>query len=230
AGNLGPNFAPQVTVNDFVPVGATFVSGTPSQGACSLLGSQFQCNLGGMVVGGSATITVVLNVTSAITNTATISANDASGNPLTDPSPVNNTANFNTSIAPPPTTTDLQVTGSPQNGGPTAGPATTDTITWQIKNAQNSPANTIVFTASLPAGLPFSSLSTSNGSCTAPAVDSGGTITCNADAIAAGQTMIVAVNFSVPGTGSFSSTGHASFNGNDTNTANNTFTVTINAK
>ncbi len=228
--NLGPNFAPQVTANDFIPVGATFVSGTPSQGACALLGSQFQCNMGGMIVGGSATLTVVLNVTSAITNTATVSANDASGNPLTDPSPINNAANFSTSIAAPPTTTDLQVTGSPQNGGPTAGPTTTDTITWQIKNAQNAPANSVVFTASLPAGLPFSSLSTSTGSCTAPAVGSGGTITCNADTISAGQTMIVVINFAVPAAGAFSSTGHAAFSGNDTNAANNTFTVTINAK
>jgi hypothetical protein len=42
--------------------------------------------------------------------------------------------------------------------------------------------------------------------------------------------MIVVINFAVPAAGSFSSTGHASFNGNDTNTANNTFTVTINAR
>jgi uncharacterized repeat protein (TIGR01451 family) len=228
--NLGPNFAPQVTVNEFVPAGATFVSGTPSQGACALLGSQFQCNLGGMVVGGSATLTVVLNVTSAITNTATVSANDAAGNPLTDPSPVNNTASFNTSITAPPTTTDLQVTGSAQNGGPTSGPATTDTYTWQIKNAQNAAANAVIFTATLPAGLPFNSVSTSAGSCTAPPVGATGTITCNAASVAAGQTMIVTINVSVPGPGVLSSTGHASFNGTDTNTPNNTFSVTINAR
>jgi uncharacterized repeat protein (TIGR01451 family) len=228
--NLGPNFAPQVTVNEFVPAGATFVSGTPSQGACALLGSQFQCNLGGMVVGGSATLTVVLNVTSAITNTATVSANDAAGNPLTDPSPVNNTASFNTSITAPPTTTDLQVTGSAQNGGPTSGPATTDTYTWQIKNAQNAAANAVIFTATLPAGLPFNSVSTSSGSCTAPPVGATGTITCNAASVAAGQTMIVTINVSVPGPGVLSSTGHASFNGTDTNTPNNTFSVTINAR
>jgi uncharacterized repeat protein (TIGR01451 family) len=230
ATNLGPNFAPQVTVNDFVPAGATFVSGTPSQGACAILGSQFQCNLGGIVVNGSATVTVVLNVISAITNTATVSANDANGNPLTDPSPVNNTASLNTAITAPPTTTDLQVTGSPQNGGPTSGPTTTDAITWQIKNAQNAPANAVVFTATLPAGLPFASLSTSAGACSAPPAGSGGTITCTAPTVAAGQAMIVTVNFSVPAAGVLSSTGHASFNGTDTNTPNNTFTVTLNAK
>jgi uncharacterized repeat protein (TIGR01451 family) len=230
ATNLGPNFAPQVTVNDFVPAGATFVSGTPSQGACALLGSQFQCNMGGMVVNGTATVTVVLNLTSSITNTVTVVANDAGGNPLTDPSPVNNTASLNTAITAPPTTTDLQVTGSPQNGGPTSGPTTTDAITWQIRNAQNAPANAVIFTATLPAGLPFNSLSTSTGACSAPPVGSGGTIICTASTVAAGQAMIVTVNFSVPAAGTLSSTGHASFNGTDTNTPNNTFTVTLNAK
>ncbi|HEY2361176.1 MAG TPA: fibronectin type III domain-containing protein [Candidatus Angelobacter sp.] len=230
ATNLGPSFAPQITVNDFVPAGATFASGTPSQGACALLGSQFQCNMGGIVVNGSATVTVVLNVTAAITNTATVSANDANGNPLTDPSPVNNTANFSTAITQPPTTTDLQVTGSPQNGGPTSGPTTTDSITWQIRNAQNAPANAVVFTATLPAGLPFTSLSTSTGACSAPPVGSAGTITCTAPTVASGQAMIVTVNFSVPAAGVLSSTGHATFNGTDTNTPNNTFTVTLNAR
>jgi uncharacterized repeat protein (TIGR01451 family) len=230
ATNLGPNFAPQVTVNDFVPAGATFVSGTPSQGACALLGSQFQCNMGGIVVNGSATVTVVLNLTSSITNTATVGASDANGNPLTDPSPVNNTANLSTAITAPPTTTDLQVTGSPQNGGPTSGPTTTDAITWQIRNAQNAPANSVIFTATLPAGLPFNSLSTSAGTCSTPPVGSVGTITCTAPTVAAGQAMIVTVNFSVPAAGTLSSTGHASFNGTDTNTPNNTFTVTLNAK
>jgi uncharacterized repeat protein (TIGR01451 family) len=230
ATNLGPSFAPQVIVSDFIPVGATFVSSSPSQGACGLVGSQVQCNLGGVVVNGSATVTVVLNITASITNTVTVVANDANGNPVTDPVPANNTASINTAVTAPPTTTDLQVTGSPQNGGPTSGATTTDAITWQIKNAQNSPANSVVFTATLPAGLPFNSLSTSTGTCSAPPAGGSGTITCNAATLAASQTMIVVVNFSVPGAGTFSSTGHAMFNGTDTNTPNNTFTVTLNAK
>jgi uncharacterized repeat protein (TIGR01451 family) len=228
--NLGPSFAPQVTVVDFVPAGATFVSGTPSQGACGTLGSQFQCNLGGVLAGGSATVSVALNVTAAITNTATVNANDAAGNPVSDPSPVNNTASFSTTITAPSTTTDLQVTGSPQNGGPTSGPNTTDTITWQIKNAQNATANAVVFTATLPLGLTFNSVSSSIGSCTEPAGGGNGTINCSASSISGGQTMVVTVNFGVPSAGTFASKGTVSFNGTDTNNANNTFNVTINAK
>lgn len=230
ANNLGPSFAPQVTVVDFIPAGATFVSGTPSQGACSLLGSQFQCNLGSIVSGGNATVAVKLNVTAAITNTAAVNANDAAGNPVPDPAPANNTFSLDTGLAQPPTTTDLQVTGSPQNGGPTSGPTTTDTITWQIKNAQNQPANGVVFTATLPVGLPFNSVSTNIGSCSGPAVGIGGTITCSVPTLAASTTMIVTVNFSVPGPGTLSSTGQVSFNGTDTNSQNDKFTVTLNAR
>jgi uncharacterized repeat protein (TIGR01451 family) len=228
--NLGPSFAPQVTVTDFVPAGATFVSATTSQGACAALGSQLQCNLGGIIAGGSATLTVTLNVTAAITNTVTVNANDASANPLLDPVPVNNTASANTGIAPLPTTTDLQVTGSAQNGGPTAGPETSDTLTWQIKNGQNSVANAVQFNTTLPPGLTFNSVSTSIGTCQPLAAGASGTITCTAASIGGGQTMTVTVNFGVPAAGSFISSGQASFIGTDTNNANNSFEATINAK
>jgi uncharacterized repeat protein (TIGR01451 family) len=122
------------------------------------------------------------------------------------------------------------VGGSPQNGGPTSGSNTTDTITWQIKNAQNQPANAVIFTATLPVGLPFISVSSNTGACSGPAVGLGGTITCSAPTVAAGTTMVVTVNFSVPGPGTLSSTGHVSFNGTDTNSQNDNFTVTLNAK
>jgi uncharacterized repeat protein (TIGR01451 family) len=228
--NLGPNFAPQVTVIDFIPAGANFISAITSQGACSLLGSQFSCNLGGMISGTSAAVNVTLSVFSAITNTATVNANNASGNPVTDPNPVNNTASVNTVIAAPPTTTDLQVTGSPQNGGPTSGTSATDSITWQIKNGQSTVANLVQFTSTLPPGLPFLSLSTSQGSCQTPAAGSTGTISCNLSSLAGGSTWLITVNFNVPGPGSFTSNGQASFNGSDTNNGNNSFNVTINAK
>ncbi|HVG91259.1 MAG TPA: fibronectin type III domain-containing protein, partial [Alphaproteobacteria bacterium] len=228
--NLGPNFAPQVVVTDNVPPGATFVSSSTSQGACGFSAPNLLCNLGAMASGGNATVTITLNVTSAITNTASVQGNDLNGAALGDPNPVNNSASLNTAIGPPPTTTDLQVSGSAQNGGPTAGPTITDTFTWQVKNAQNQPANLVVFTVLVPAGLPFNSVSTNNGVCSGPPVGGGGTITCNASTIAAGTTMIVTVNVSVPTAGTFASTGQGSFNGTDTNNQNNTFTVTLNAK
>jgi uncharacterized repeat protein (TIGR01451 family) len=87
ARNNGPANATGVTVNDALPAGETLVSATPSQGTCS---GSFTCNLGSIASGGSATVTVVANVTATcgdtLTNTATISGDQF------DPIPANNTS------------------------------------------------------------------------------------------------------------------------------------------
>jgi len=58
------NHGPQptdVTLTDTLPPQVTFVSATPSQGSCSGT-STVTCNLGPMASGGSATVTIVVNV------------------------------------------------------------------------------------------------------------------------------------------------------------------------
>ena len=87
ARNNGPANATGVTVNDVLPAGETLVSATPSQGTCS---GSFTCNLGSIASGGTATVTVVANVTATcgdtLTNTATISGDQF------DPISANNTS------------------------------------------------------------------------------------------------------------------------------------------
>lgn len=58
----------------------------------------------------------------------------------------------------------------------------------------------------------------------------GGTITCGTNSLGVGQTMVVTVNVSVPVGGLFTVTGAATFNGSDTNPANNSFPVTTQVK
>jgi uncharacterized repeat protein (TIGR01451 family) len=86
-GNAGPANATGVTVNDPLPAGETLVSATPSQGTCS---DNVTCNLGAIAAGGSATITIVANVTAAcgstLTNTATVSGDQP------DPNTANNSS------------------------------------------------------------------------------------------------------------------------------------------
>ena len=125
--NLGPSAAPSVVVSDPLPIGATFVSASSTQGVCSgppgFAG--VQCLMSGLSAGGSATITVTLTLTSTITvNSASVQGFDSAGAPLADPNPLNNTATVTTQIAAPTAPTDVQVVGSAQNGGPTVGAPT----------------------------------------------------------------------------------------------------------
>jgi uncharacterized repeat protein (TIGR01451 family) len=228
--NTTTSTVPSVSLSDSWPTsGATFISVSPSQGTCASATGSISCNLGALASSGSATVTVVLQLTAQTTNTASASMRDAAGNPLTDPTPADDTASATTSIAAPSTTTDVQVTGSAQNGGPAVG--TADSYTWQIKNNQKAVANAVVFTTNLPPSLQFSSASTSLGTCSTPAPGTpGGTVTCNLSALNGGETMTVTINVTVTQAGSVADTGVASFTGTDTNPANNSFTVTINPK
>lgn len=228
--NNGPSIAPQVILTNTIPAGTTMLSQSPSQGVCSIAGTTGNCNLGSIAAGGSASVSVIVQLASStITVTSTVQANDANGNLLADPNTANNTASFTTTISAPTTTTDIQVTGSAQNGGPAVG--TADTYTWQIKNNKSVVANAVTFTDALPPSLQFASVSTNLGSCSGPAPGSaGGTVNCTLDALNGGQTMIVTVNVTVTQAGSIANTGSANFSGTDSQPSNNTFTVTISAK
>ncbi len=87
--NNGPSDATGVVVTDVLPPTVALVSATPSSGSCS--GSTtVECSLGGLVNGGSATITVVVtpmavgNLTNTVTVTADQTDTDASNNISTE--------------------------------------------------------------------------------------------------------------------------------------------------
>jgi uncharacterized repeat protein (TIGR01451 family) len=93
--NAGPNDATPVVVTDVLPAGVTFVSATPTQGTCSGT-TTVTCNLGTIVNGGSASIalTVTLNASGPVSNTATVSAQQADANPA------NSTSTATITVAP----------------------------------------------------------------------------------------------------------------------------------
>lgn len=237
--NNGPGDAAVVTLADTLP--GTFQSASTSQGVCTHTGAVFTCNLGAMVSGASAkvTVTVIAGATS-ITNTASVQLRDISGNLLIDPVAANNFASSTTNINVPVVgvgggttggaSADLEVKGSAQNGGPNQG--TGDTFTWQIKNnSGNTTASNVVFTLQLPPSFQFTSGAASVGTCSGVTPGSfGGTLTCNLASLPGGQTWLVSVNFVPTQAGVFSATGSSSFSGSDTNISNNSFTVTINPR
>lgn len=87
--NAGPDAASNVVVTDILPAGATFVSATPSQGACSGTNT-VTCNLGTMANGASANIALTIlapNTPQTFSNTASVTTTSA-----LDPNPANNTS------------------------------------------------------------------------------------------------------------------------------------------
>lgn len=219
--NLGTSTASAVTVND-VASGATVSSVATTQGACTTVGTSITCNLGAVGAGNSVTITVTLKPTAQVSNQASVQS-------AGDPNAANNVAAVTTAFIPLNQTTDVQVVGSAQNGGPSV--TGSDTFTWQIRNNQSLTANSLQFTSTLASGMVFQNVSSNMGTCAAPAPGSAGaTITCNVAALSGGQTMIVTVTVTFNSVGSMSTSGQASFAGTDNNPANNSASVTIGVK
>jgi uncharacterized repeat protein (TIGR01451 family) len=221
--NLGPSAASAVTVTDQA-TGATVSSTTTSQGACTIVSTTVNCTLGSVAAGSSVTITVMLKPASQTTNQASVSSS------AIDPNPANNNASVTTTVIPLNQTTDVQLVGAAQNGGPSV--TASDTFIWQIKNAQSLAANGVHFTSNLAPGMVFQSVSgTLGATCSFPASGTAGaTFSCDLATLSGGQTLVVTVGVTFNTTGTMSTTGQVTFNGTDNNTANNSAAVTIGIK
>lgn len=236
--NSGPASAPSVTFSETLP--APLVAFTTTQGACFGTASQtlFSCNLGSMPSGANATVTVTVllpsNVTGTFTNVVTVNATNTSGANI-DPNLANNTASatVNDISECPATTTDVQVTGSSNNGNPVHG--TPVTFTWQIKNNQGTVAancSTFIANTTAPTGatLTINSASTTQGTCSIV----NNQLSCSLGfTLGGGSTAtvtVVATPSNAEPANSYTMTGLANFIGTDTNTANNSSTVLIGAQ
>jgi hypothetical protein len=228
--NNGPADIARATLGSAPSLAAGF-SATTFAGCSDTLGATtFSCSLGPLPSGSSLTgtisVSVSSNVSGNLTGSFSVTSFNAAGAVLSDPVPANNQASATTNIAPF-VAADLQLTGSAQNGGPTA-PAQ-DTITWQIKNATGSQTVSGVLFSSNTASpnLKFISVSSPQGSCSLSSTSS---LTCSALSLAGGQTMIVTLAVSISAPGNVVTSGTVSFNGTDTQPANNNSSVTIGAK
>jgi len=239
--NNGPAVAPSVGFSDTLPAG--YVSSTFSQGICT--GTQtlttFNCALGAIPVAGSATVTVTVllpaSQSGTFTNSSTVVVTDPSGL-VSDQNTANNTFSASTVVGGAGTCTasaaDLQVTGSSNNGNPPHGSPVT--FTWQIKDGTGSiNAACVNFTATTnaPSGatLTQNSFTTTQGTCS---FDASNNLNCNLGAINGGGAVTVTVQATPSNAepaNSYTTTGTATqVNGQDPNTANNSFAVHIGAQ
>ena len=94
--NAGPAVAVGSHLSDQLPEGAQFVSASPSQGSCAPSGTDVVCELGDLVSGGTATVTVVVKTagSGAAVNTAYVTSR------MFDPNTGDNQASATTQVEP----------------------------------------------------------------------------------------------------------------------------------
>jgi uncharacterized repeat protein (TIGR01451 family) len=108
--NNGPAAAPGVVVNDNPSgVGWTFRSVTPDVGSCVNAGSFISCDLGTIPAGTTVNVRLEIDVTGAgtLTNVANASAQ------LDDPNTGNNSSEITTTVTPPISDVDVDISASP---------------------------------------------------------------------------------------------------------------------
>ena len=96
--NLGPGTATDVVITDTLPGGVVPVSAVPSVGSCTRQGAVLTCALGALAVGGTAEITVIIDLLPTqpvgnVRNTVAVSSSSF------DPNPSNNRDEAVTNVA-----------------------------------------------------------------------------------------------------------------------------------
>jgi uncharacterized repeat protein (TIGR01451 family) len=191
--NNGPETATGVVATDSLPAGVSFVGGSATQGTVSESSGTVTASLGTLASGASATITI--NVTANDDTVGTITNNASVTGDQFDIVAGNNSTSEPTTVTP---VIDLAVTKTDSVDPVNAGGTLVYTVT--VRNNGPSTATSVVLTDTLPAGVSFSSLTTSAGS----ASESSGVITGNLGTLASGAsatvTITVDINNSTVGT------------------------------
>lgn len=187
ATNNGPDPAPNVTVTDSLPPEVTFVSATPSAGSCSGT-TTITCNVGTLINGASATVDVVVTLTTpgSTTNTAGVASDVA------DPDTSDNSTDLTFTIAA--LDADLSIEKTLLPGPLTLGSNATFVLT--VTNDGPDPATNVTVTDTLPPEVSYVSATPSAGSCSGTA-----TITCNVGTLNDGEsaTIDIVVTLNTPG-------------------------------
>jgi uncharacterized repeat protein (TIGR01451 family) len=209
--NNGPDDAPGVILSDLLSGGVLFDSWTASQGSCSELGGTVTCNLGTLLNGAIATVTIVVTPTApgTISNTASVASSG------TDPFLPNNSWVELTAVNPP--LADLIISKTDSPDPVLAGQNLTYTIS--VTNNGPSTATLVTVTDTLPGGVTYVSTSPSQGNCSGTS-----TVTCDIGSLANGANATITIVVVPTTTGILSNTASVSGNEADPVSGNNSAT------
>jgi uncharacterized repeat protein (TIGR01451 family) len=183
--NSGPSSAVNVAVRDALSALVSFVSATPSQGACQAgvvpgdPEKPLLCNLGTLASGASATLTVVVRVNSDVPAGTLLVNNADVSSDVVDPNTGNNVATAATTVQ---TRADLAITKT--SDASTYKPSTVVTYSITVANNGPSTARSVVVTDNLP-DLKQAIYQSDTGGCV---LSTPKTLTCSVGDLAVGGT------------------------------------------
>jgi trimeric autotransporter adhesin len=158
--NVGADTATNVTLKDVIPAGVTVNTTTTSQGTCTNVSNTIACNLGSLTTSASATVNITLTPT--VAGVLNHNPNVTSSEPDSNSSNNQNLSTINvlSKIA----QADLGVTLTPSATLVNSNSDLTYSVT--VTNAGADDATLSVLNIQLPDTLVYSSVETSQGSCT----------------------------------------------------------------
>ncbi|QPH39300.1 DUF11 domain-containing protein [Pedobacter endophyticus] len=211
ASNAGPSQATNVSVNDLLPNGYTFVSATAS-GTTNYNPTTGIWSIGNLANGSDITLSIIASVQASgnYTNTATIQASE------TDPA---NTNNMASSTPVPVAVSNLSVSKTVSNPSPGVGSNVTFTVT--VSNAGPSEASNVKVKDLLPDGYAFVSASAPAGT-----MYDQTTGDWMVGILANGANSVLTITATVNADGNYSNTATASSTEKDPNNTGNTDTIT----
>jgi uncharacterized repeat protein (TIGR01451 family) len=227
--NAGPDVADAAQVSLPLPAGTTFVSVSTSLGGSCIspavgANGTVTCSWAGLTASGvTRTATIVALVDAATTGTLNATAT-ASSNSV-DPVPANDAAIASTTVTAAPADLALVLTSAPAS----VDIGDSVTLTGTATNNGPGPAQNVVITIVLPAGLRFDSVAPSAGGvCVTPAVGSSGSVVCTfAGATPVGGIHTVVVTAIARGAGNALVTGSATATSTDPTPANAQASTTV---
>lgn len=216
-----------VVVSSDLPSGMTLKN---INGCARLGGNQtvsILCTMPNLAAGASETST--FSILAATVGIYSLQFNVSGGIPIPG-SPgaiqvLGDTVTMSVTVQPGPT--DIQVTGSSNNGSPPVG--SSFTYTFQVKDNGPLPASGVTFDDALPASIHLgSTLTVDVGTCAANITSN--SVHCDIGSLAVGQQSTISFSATPTTTGVFGDTATIAMSGTDTQPANNSVTVTVQPK